>query len=123
MDGISLTHGSPRQHIWSFAAERRISGSSSCPCAGGNSPPAFVGKDYFCESGSNGTSVNKIMYTSDPLWDGQGCVGGEAPCCQATGIPWFHKVLNTSTTDFIELRMNGASDEDSPLSLYEIYVK
>ena len=124
VDGISLTHGCPRQHIWSFAASKDISGTSSCPCAGGNSPPAFVGNDYFCESGSNGGSVNQQMYTSDPLWDGQGCVGGEpVACCQATSIPWFHKVLNTSTTNFIELRMCGYTDEDSPFSLYEIYVK
>ena len=125
VDGISLTHGSPRQHIWSFAAAQRHKRFhiflSMCWW---DSPPAFVGNDYFCESGSNGGSLNQTMYTSDPLWDGQGCVGGEAvACCQATGIPWFHKVLNTSTTDFIELRMCGYSDEDSPLSLYEIYVK
>ena len=124
VDGISLTYGSPRQHIWSFAAAKDISGSNSCPCAGGGSPPAFVGNDYFCESGSNGTPLNQTMYTSDPLWDGQGCVDGEVvACCQATGIPWFHKILSTSTTDFIELRICGYSDEDSPLSLYEIYVK
>ena len=125
VDGISLTHGSHRQHIWSFATSKAIGGtSSSCPCAGGSSPPTFVGNDYFCESGSNGGPVNQTMYTSDPLWDGQGCVSGEPiACCQATGIPWFHKVLNTPTSDFIELRMCGANDEDSPFSLYEIYVK
>ena len=123
VDGVSLTHGSPRQHIWSFAATKDISGTSSCPCAGGKSPPAFVESDYFCESGSNGGSLSQTMYTSDPLWDGQGCVGSEAACCQTTGIPWFHKVLSTPTTDFIELRICGYEDEDSPLSLYEIYVK
>ena len=108
VDGISLTHGSPREHIWSFGASKDISSYSSCPCAGGKSPPAFVGNYYFCESGSNGDPVNLTLCTSDPLWDGQECVGGEAvACCQATGIPWFHKVLNTSTTDFIELRICG----------------
>ena len=124
VDGISLTYGSPRQHIWSFAAANNIAGSSSsCPCAGGRSPPGYVGSDYFCESGSNGETVSQTLYTSDPLWDGQGCVGGEAACCQATGIPWFHKILSASTTDFIELRICNAGDEDTPLSLYEIYVK
>ena len=78
MDGISLTHDSPRQHIGSFASSKGISNTpSSFSCAGGSSPPTFVGDDYFCKSGSNRGPVNQTMYTSDPLWDEQGCVGGE----------------------------------------------
>ena len=38
-------------------------------------------------------------------------------------LAWFHKILTTSTTNFIELRICGAGDEDTPLSLYEIYIK
>ena len=42
-----------------------------------------------------------------------------------TGIPWFHKVLNSHTTDYIELKVCGDTntDEDTPVSLYELYVK
>ena len=56
VDGISLTHGNPRQHIWTFAAavdEFEI--ISTCPCINSTSslsPPAFVGEDYFCDTGS-----------------------------------------------------------------------
>ena len=35
VDGVSLTHGSPRQHIWTFAAggsESKPTSVSSCPC-------------------------------------------------------------------------------------------
>ena len=85
--------------------------------------PTFVGSDFYCESGSNGETVSEILYTSDPLWDGKGCVGNEIFCCQKPDIPWFHKVLDTPTTHSVELRICGYQDEDTPLSLYEIYVK
>ena len=57
VDGISLTHGSPRQHIWSFAAGIHEASSdydrSKCPCASSTATlPPFVGQDYFCESGA-----------------------------------------------------------------------
>ena len=84
IDGISLTHGSPRKHIWSF-----ISGpfenhhASFCPCGtvGQRSAPSFVGTDYYCESGNPKTSWLPKLYTNDLLWDGQGCGYIEGPCC------------------------------------------
>ena len=48
VDGVSLTHGSPRQHIWTFAAARGesdVNPFSNCPCNSGFDPtnrPAFV---------------------------------------------------------------------------------
>ena len=57
VDGVSLTHGDPRQHIWTFAAARDEVGTN-CPCININQaaqdipPPAFVGNDYFCDTGS-----------------------------------------------------------------------
>ena len=57
VDGISLTYGSPRKHIWSFAVgiqePSSVHATSRCPCAGaiGTVPP-FVGQDYFCDSGA-----------------------------------------------------------------------
>ena len=59
VDGISVTHGSPRQHIWTFAAGRDEQGqyctSCICPCVAkstaGNSIPWYVEQNYFCESG------------------------------------------------------------------------
>ena len=138
VDGISLTYGcSPRKHIWTFMAQVQDNivhyGNKGyiCPCANGSiiKPQSFIGNDYFCESGNN---VNKThwshtMYTDDPLWDGKGCGTIETECCQVPGIPWFHKVLDTPTMDDIELRVcadqHSTDDEDSPVTLYEIYVK
>ena len=94
VDGVSITRGSPRQHVWTLYAGRHSNHSNSaivCPCAGGTSPQSFVGNNYFCESGNNASTWSLILYTSDPLWDGQGCGSFEPPCCNVPGIPWFHR--------------------------------
>ena len=72
--GVSLTHGFPRQHIWTFAAgssESEPFQNQACPCDAVISigVPPFVGEDYFCESGANlGLSIG--FFPDDPLWDG-----------------------------------------------------
>ncbi len=133
VDGISLTHGSPRKHIWSFAAGLQeppsVYGLSRCPCAGavgtvGTVPP-FVGQDYFCDSGAH-TQFQPLLYDQDPLWDGQGCGVGYDACCSFNSPPWFCKELPLATTDDIELRMCGNHlliDEATPLELVELYVQ
>ena len=132
VDGVSITRGSPRQHVWTLMAgyTEPSAASWSCPCNNGStvSVVPFIGDNYFCESGNaDASSTLPILYTSDPLWDGEGCGSLEAPCCTAPGLPWFHRDYGTNTTtDYIELRVcgnQGTSDEDSPVSFYEIYVK
>ena len=131
VDGVSITRGSPRQHVWTLIAgnSQSRSYSNSCPCNTGSSVSvqSFIGNNYFCESGNPSSSPSRILYTSDPLWDGQGCGSRESPCCNVPGIPWFHRDYgSTTTTDYIELRVCGDSSsyyEDSPVSYYEIYVK
>ena len=116
LDGISLTHGSPREHIWSFLMDYRYPSPHIQP---------FVGNDYFCEN-TNDTLLFTIAFEiTDPLWDGEDC-DEEPPCCDREGLPWFHKVMNTTSSDYIELRVccdQGTNDEDVPFGLYEIYVK
>ena len=132
VDGVSITRGSPRQHVWTMANDPTDSYTNPqwmCPCVSGSSQtvPSFVGSHYFCESGNHGSSWSQILYTSDPLWDGQGCGSLESPCCNVPGIPWFHRDYGSNTTtDYIELRVCGnevISNEDSPVGYYEIYIK
>ena len=52
----------------------------------------FVGSNYFCESGNPDSSISLKLYTSDPLWDGQGCGAQEGICCSVPGLPWFHRM-------------------------------
>ena len=130
IDGISITHGSPRRHLWSYAAnhhERYRGPHNICPCARpdpGNSRwyvPAFVGADYYCESGFVTTYARRIAW-EDPLWDGAGCVTPGNTCCERHG--WFHKQVD-QTSDSIEVRWCAdqvRSDEDVFTDLVEIWV-
>ena len=72
IDGVSLTHGQPRQHIWSFAAGLDEVGSVpqfNCPCtnSGRAIPPPFVGNNYFCDTGSKQCYQPGVFYNEDPL--------------------------------------------------------
>ena len=127
--GVSLTHGSPRQHIWTFAAgsgETLSDQADACPCDANISIsiPDFVGTDYFCESGRNSDSRSvDDFYPDDPLWDGQGC-GPSSTCCSFNTPPYFTKRLPTPTTDNIEARIcRLEDDDDSPVELIELYVQ
>ena len=126
--GISLTHGQPRQHIWTFANARGEGFTSQvCPCVSGNTyiVPEFVGSDYFCDSAIRGTNVTDgVFYPNDPLWDGQGC-GNRSTCCEFNNPPWFCKQLPRPTTDDIEMRLcenSRSSADDSPFELVELFV-
>ena len=133
VDGVSLTHGQPRSHIWTYSTAIQsfpaIANLATCPCFSNNddylSPP-FVGQDYYCESGTNEKYQNGMFYPNDILWDGEQCDGFEVPCCTQSNMPWFTKTLNQSTSDDIELRVccgeDYPSNEDVPLNLIEIYI-
>ena len=135
VDGVSITHGTPRKHIWTLMAgfseiNDFLNGRLTCPCQQGSQQSAylqsFIGNDYFCEAGLPTTNYLNALYTSDPLWDGKQCGSLEQPCCNVTGLPWFHKTLSSMTEDDIELRVccdQDTADEDVTYSTFEIYVK
>ena len=127
LEGVSITRGSPRQHVWSFLASYNEA-STQCPCATSSSfsPRSFMGNNYFCESGNPNSGWSLSLYTADPLWDGQNCRSNEAPCCNINGLPWFHRDYgSTSSTESLELRMcsGNAYSENSPISYLEFYIK
>ena len=137
VDGYSITYGNPRQHIWSYACglEQHLQFgifSDSCPCNQGQtnetySPPAFVGNDYYCESGLPiGQGWTGVLYADDPPWDGQHCISDEVSCCTNPNLPWFLKSLGVTTNSDIEVRLCGSqhtNDEDTPFDLLELYVQ
>ena len=133
VDGVSLTRGSSRQHIWTFVSglqESRGHFSSACPCNDDRAPrpPVFVGNDYFCDSGNplfRHSDSRTTVYSDDPLWDGHGCVS-TSTCCSFNNPPWFHKPLSDLTTDGIEMRVcmdQDADDENVFIEMVEIYVQ
>ena len=139
VDGLSLTRGNPRQHVWTYMAGIKEDSSFSggeglytCPCQTGsqqaNTIPSFIGNDYYCESGNpvGLPLASHTLYTADPLWDGEQCNGLESACCTSTTLPWFHKVLDSPTNDYIEARVcadQSTVDEDVPIEQLEVYVK
>ena len=61
------------------------------------------------------------------MWDGDGCGSLEQDCCEASGLPWFHKVLKSLTTEVLEMNIcsdEGSSNgEDILIGSFEIFVK
>ena len=55
VNGLSITYGNPRQHIWTYANGDYDSNARSnqvCPCYNFKyATPSFVGNNYYCESG------------------------------------------------------------------------
>ena len=136
IDGVGLTHGSnPRQHIWTFAAALDVTADVpgySCECSNaelpGDTPPAFVGQDYFCDTGLQGrysfVDHNKF-HAESPLWDGAGCIFA-GTCCSFNNPPWFHKQLPSPTSDDMEIRVCTTFDRvhaDMRLQHAEIYIQ
>ena len=139
VDGVSVTYGDPRNHIWTYAGGlseyvSRDHAHNVCPCRlSGTStsyqqkyPPNFVGNDYYCESGNPENSfenTDTLRYTDDPLWDGLSCEGW---CCSdGRNPPWFSVQLREWTLSDIEVRICGHEEtfnDDTPLKLVELYI-
>ena len=134
IDGVSVSHGSPRQHIWTFAAGLSeidpLWSRTACPCDINTTihVPAFVGEDYFCESGVNeawGFSKHRTLLSNDTLWDGEDCLPSSR-CCSLHNPPYFVKQLPNSTLDDIEARIclnYGYIWENIAIELVELYVQ
>lgn len=130
-----LTHGDPRQHIWTFAAgldEEGPLATNNCVCTierlsgMAAQPPDFVVKtDYFCDTGAARRLASGVFYGDDPLWDGAGC-GPENVCCSFNNPPWFYRELPKATSDDIELRLchdEPTENEDVAIEIIELYVR
>ena len=129
VDGLSITHGNPRQHIWTYAVgiTDHDGPPSQCPCTAipGPAPPSFVGSDYYCESGAVDTYDHTMYYLSDPLWDGAGCSVGNN-CCSNANQPWFYHKANRKTQDDIEVRIcrdENFSNDGILVDILKLYVQ
>lgn len=129
--GLSITHGIPRTHIWTYAVGNTEGGHSvaswNCPCANpdhpsSDIPPSFVGDNFYCESGNPTTTWSpNTFYPSDPLWDGEDCEG--SCCSNGKNPPWFSVDLPNPTSDSIEVRIcTNEGGSDTKVQLLEILV-
>ena len=131
VDGVSITHGTPRKHIWTYAAglgEARTDGFA-CPCneGGPDDVANFAFDDWYCESGNPSANILYEFFPNDVLWDGKNCGLKEPLCCQGKPwLPYFHKDIGGVSRDSIELRIchNEAFDnEDAPIESIEFFVR
>lgn len=112
-------------HLWSFMAD---DGDHHCPCSKNkNQPPvAFIGNHYYCEAGTTHSEPG-VIYSDDPLWDGQGCDDSETPCCSLSPImPWFYRGGLLSGDPDVLFRIcadQGTDDEDILFGKYEFYIR
>ena len=134
VDGLSITYGSPRQHLWTFAAAVRegdvpYESINHCPCSSnpGASPPSYVGNNWYCESGNSSslTAIPLTLWSDDPLWDGKNC---EGTCCSnGKTPPWFSVELPAPTNNYIEARVcaneHSNTQEDVFINIFELYIQ
>ena len=134
--GVSVTHGTSRNHIWTFVGgvsegdPTQFHWSTVCPCDSTRTIriPPFVGNDYFCESGVNrpwNYRIDYILHSNDTLWDGEDCLPSST-CCSQHNPPYFTKQLPTPTTDDIEARIclrNSLHVVNVAVELVELYVQ
>ena len=134
VDGISITYGIPRKHIWTYAIG--ISDktgvyhlTSHCPCSEniGRLPPSFVHDNYYCESGTmlERIAVGSTYFTDDPVWDGDGCSSGNS-CCFEPSMPWFYRQIPLTASEDIEARIchdETSNDEDVVIRELQLYVQ
>ena len=132
--GVSVTHGTLRNHIWTFvvgASEGNPTWYTVCPCDSTRTIriPPFVGNDYFCESGVNeawdSSGPHHIFHCNDVLWDGEDCLPSST-CCSQHNPPYFTKQLPNSTTDDIEARIclySSLRYGNLAVELVELYVQ
>ena len=128
VDGVSITYGSPRKHIWTYAighSEIPQQGSN-CPCFdyAGNLPPSFVHNNYYCESGDSTTRLVSGVFVDDFMWDGEDC-SGETGCCSEPSQPWFYRQIPLAVSEDIEARIcyDETSSENILVKEFQLYVR
>ena len=129
VDGISITQGRPRKHVWTYALAWRqytpgSNPSNTCPSTGGGrGPPGFVGDHYFCSSGNPGPQWSAVLYPT-PLPSN---ILGDCSDCRNDDL-FFCVKLDASTTDDLEVRVcaDGAdlvNDEDIRIEAMDFYIR
>lgn len=115
LDGASFTSTNTagnREHIFSYAIgiyKNEIGNQYTCPSTGGAPAPAFVGTDFFCESGNSGSSFSLITYDELLFSNSE-----------------FIKTFSTPRKSPIDMRvMNDQyiDDEGINLASYYVYVR
>jgi hypothetical protein len=133
VDGMSITVGTPRNHVFTFALGKTDSfnGDSTgvCPCDGGTPSPSFVGASYLCEEPAEScdpvNSATRFFDDTDVLFDGQDIQ--EAVCLNVPeSAPDFQVDLGVVHGEDVELRMifdEASNNEDLAVIHMDLWVR
>jgi hypothetical protein len=130
VDGLSITQGAPRRHLFTYAhgaTDPFTEQPSSCPCAGGHLPPAFVGASFRCEAPRRAADPNDLSSRfydfDDILFDG--ATIDDAVCVDAPeSEPAFYVTSTVASADDVELRLlsdQATSNEDTAIVQLELW--
>ncbi|OGQ18348.1 MAG: hypothetical protein A2138_20615 [Deltaproteobacteria bacterium RBG_16_71_12] len=133
VDGLAVTRGVPRRHVFSFAhgitdayATSGTGAAPNCPCDGGAAAPPFVGLDYRCEAPADGeVSGVRVWDNVDLLFDGAD-IGDPLCVAAAETAPDFTVVLPEVSADVVELRIvanGGATNENIDVVAVDLWVR
>ena len=116
-DVVSVTSGSPRNHVFSWVFGFKAGGTddSNCPAIGGASPPGWVGSDYLCATGNPSASTNERIWYPTPLF-GADCsrpASHRPPLPTSTSGSSVHMTPATRTS---ESRPSGCRSADPSCS-------
>ena len=125
IDGITITHSTPIQHIWTFSASQgtAVGPEFTCPCntvAPSNTGAVnFAGDDYFCDTTNGGANL---------LWDNNcpASPAGISQCCQFNEPPFFTTTLPTRTSANVDVHLcrdQVRPNEDILVQIIELYVQ
>ena len=125
VDGISITYGSPRQHLFTYAAAYEF---EKCPCKGGPTEPAFVNNNAYCGDKvlAPGEQWERKWYPNTVLWHAASDCSDDDITCRDDYRPWFSVETASSTSDAVEIRScqdQAYDDEAIGIASMEIYIR
>ena len=132
VDGITLTHSSPIQHIWTFSANNN---NAFCPCNDQelsllrNSAVEFAKNNYFC--GVTGDVADSVTDAGTVIWDGTCDVSPVEffqSCCDFNSPPFFVAELASTTSADVDARLcldgnAGVFSETLSVESIKLYVQ
>ena len=127
LDGVSITYGIPRQHIWSLYGSTNAQVCCDVRHTSNREALGFIGNNSFCDTGNpENRRWQGALFTYHPLWEGVTNCVGSTTCCTDHAGPWFHTALDLPSLQDIEVRIcadQHTNNEDTPVELVEIYVR
>lgn len=123
LDGVSITYGNPRSHVFSYAVSGGSNPAYTCPEIGNaaTKQPGFVRNNFICVVASELKPANSNSFFDVPLWTTLGNCAGDCP-----DNLHFCVTLSRATTKHLELRVctdQSKNDEEIYIKSFDFYIQ